>query len=124
MYYIGKINLNKIGKYKYKVMTNEVVLTEERRKHIYNSHSKDYEIIIKNINKVVLNPKKILEDNKNKDTLLFIDKIDNSNLNVIIKLNTNNNKEHPKNSVMTAWIIRNSNLQKLEKKNKIIYIRE
>jgi len=79
---------------------------------------------MKNINKVILNPREILEDHKNINTLLFIDKIEENNLNVIIKLSTVNNEKHPKNSVMTAWIIRDSNLKKLRKKNKIIYNRE
>lgn len=124
MYYIGKIDLNKIGKYKDKVVTDEVVLTEERRIHILGNHINDYEKIMKNINKVILNPREILEDHKNINTLLFIDKIEENNLNVIIKLSTVNNEKHPKNSVMTAWIIRESNLKKLRKKNKIVYNRE
>lgn len=123
MYYIGKIDLNKIGKYKNKVATDEVVLTDERKRHILNNHINDYEKIIKNISRVILNPREILEDHKNSNTLLFIGKLEKNNLNVIIKLSTINNDKHPKNSVMTAWIIRDSNLKKLRKKNKIIYKR-
>lgn len=123
MYYIGKIDLDKIGKYKNKVATDEVVLTDERKRHILNNHINDYEKIIKNISRVILNPREILEDHKNNNTLLFIDKLEKNNLNVIIKLSTINNDKHPKNSVMTAWIIRDSNLKKLRKKNKIIYKR-
>ena len=117
MYYIGKIDLNKIGKYKNKVAT------DERKRHILNNHINDYEKIIKNISRVIVNPKEILEDHKNNNTLLFIDKLEKNNLNVIIRLSTINNDKHPKNSVMTAWIIRDSNLKKLRKKNKIIYKR-
>lgn len=123
MYYIGKIDLNKVGKYKNKVATDEVILTDERKRHILNNHINDYEKIIKNISRVILNPREILEDYKNNNTLLFIDKLEKNNLNVIIKLSTINNEKHPKNSVMTAWIIRDSNLKKLRKKNKIIYKR-
>jgi len=124
LYYIGKIDLNKIGKYKNKVVTDEVVLTDERKRHILNNHVNDYKKIIKNISRVILNPREILEDHKNNNTLLFVDKLEQNNLNVIIKLSTINNDKHPKNSVMTAWIIRDSNLKKLRKKNKIIYKRE
>ena len=63
-------------------------------------------------------------DAKNKDTLFFIDKLEKNNLNVIVKLNTTNNEEHPQNSIMTAWIIRDRNLKKLEEKNKTIYKKE
>ncbi len=121
MQFIGKIDRQKIGYYADKISNDEIVLTEERKIHIYKEHLKDYEIIMKNIKNGVLNPNEILQDNKNKDTLFFISKIDKGNLNVVIKLNTTNSKEHPNNSIMTAWIIRNNNLRKLEEKNKIIY---
>lgn len=121
MHYIGKIDINKLGKYKDKIITDDVILTEERKLHIYEDHNKDYKIIINNIDRVVLNPKEILEDKKNKDTLFFIDKLNQNSLNVIVRLNTTNNKKHPQNSVMTAWIIRDSNLKKLRQKNVTIY---
>lgn len=124
MHYIWKIDINKLGKYKYKVVTDDVILTDERKLHIYQDHVKDYEAIIKNIDRVVLNPIEILEDRKNKDTLFFIGNLKENNLNVIVKLNTTNNKDHPQNSVMTAWIIRDSNLKKLREKNKTIYKNE
>lgn len=121
MHYIGKIDKRKIGKYSTKIITEDVILTDERKKHIYENHVKDYEIIIRNIDRVVLNPNEVLEDYKNKDTLLFIDKLKSNNLNVVVKLSTTNNEEHPQNSIMTAWIVRDKNLKKLRKKNKIIY---
>lgn len=124
MHYIGKIDINKLGKYKYIVVTDDVILTDERKLHIYQDHAKDYETIIKNIDRVVLNPIEILEDRKNKDTLFFIGNLKENKLNVIVKLNTTNNKDHPQNSVMTAWIIRDSNLKKLREKNKTIYKNE
>lgn len=124
MQYIGKLNKEKLGKYKYKIMTEEVVLTDERKIHILEDHKKDYQIIMNNIQRVVLNPREILEDIENKDTLFFIDKLEKNNLNVVVKLNTTNDKKHPKNSIMTAWIIRDKNLKKLQRKNKTIYKNE
>lgn len=124
MQHIGKLNKNIIGKYKEKVTTYDVVLTDERKMHIFHNHKNDYEIIIDNINGAVLNPQEVLEDSNNENTLFFIGKLEKNNLNVVVKLNTTNNKEHPQNSVMTAWIIRNNNLRKLREKNKIIYKKE
>ena len=124
MQHIGKLNRNIIGKYKEKVTTYDVVLTVERKMHIFKKHKNDYEIIINNINGTVLNPQEVLEDSKNENTLFFISKLERNNLNVVVKLNTTNNKKHPQNSVMTAWIIRNNNLRKLREKNKIIYKKE
>jgi len=119
--HIGKIDRQKIGYYANKISNDEIVLTKERKLHIYENHKKDYETIMRNIKNGVLNPNEVLKDNKNKDTLFFISKIDKDNLNVVIKLNTTNSKEHPNNSIMTAWIIRDINLKKLREKNEIIY---
>lgn len=121
MHYIGKIDKNKIGEYSNKIITDDIVLTDERKLHIYEKHTRDFDIIINNIDRVAINPSEVLEDTKNKDTLFLIDKLDKNNLNVVIKLNTTNNRNHPKNSIMTAWIVRNRNLRKLREKNKTIY---
>lgn len=118
---IGRINPNIIQQYKSRMKTNEVILTKERKLHIYNNHRKDFKEIMNNIKQTIVNPNEIIEDIQNTDTLMFIRKLVNNNLNVIIKLNTTNDIKHQKNSIMTAWIIRNKNLKKLEKKNKIIY---
>lgn len=121
MQYIGKVDRNKLGKYKDIITTDVVVLTDERKAHIYQDHIKDYDIIMKNLKRVVLNPREVLEDIKNEDTIFLIYKLGYTNLNVVIKLNTNNDQIHPQNSIMTAWIIRDSNLKKLRKRNKILY---
>lgn len=119
--YIGKIDRNKIGNYATKITNDNIVLTDERKQHIYEDHAKDYERILQNIKRVANNPTEVIEDCKNKDTLFFIGQLEKSNLNVVIRLNTTNNKEHPNNSIMTAWIIRDRNLKKLREKNKTIY---
>lgn len=58
MHYIGKLNKSKIGQYASKVITFDVILTEERKLHIYANHAKDYKQIIENIDRVVLNKAK------------------------------------------------------------------
>lgn len=121
MYYIGKLNKINIKDYSNRITNDDIVITDERKKHIYQNHKNDFKIIMENINKVVLNPNEIIEDLKNKDTLFFIGKLDKNNLNVVVRLNTTNDIKHPYNSVMTAWIIRDCNLKKLREKNKSIY---
>ena len=60
MQYIGKLDKEKLGKYKNKITTDKVVLTEERKRHIYEHHNKDYEKIINNISKTILKPKSVM----------------------------------------------------------------
>lgn len=124
MQYIGKLNLDKLEKYREKVVTDEVILTDERKKHIYQEHFYDYKKIIEKISYVISNPEIIMEDIKNEDTIFMISKVDENNLIVVIKLNITNSPKHPQNSVMTAWIINDINLKRLYKKNKTIYKNE
>ncbi len=118
MHYIGKIDTNKIGNYGKKIVTKDIVLTDERKEHIFQTHTNDFALIMHHIDKVVLNPKEVIEDLKNTDTIYLIDKVEKNHLNVVVRLNTTNSKEHPQNSIMTAWLIRNRNLEKLSKKIK------
>jgi len=120
---IGNIDKNKLGKYKNRIITEIVILTDERKQHIYENHQKDFDLIISNLLKVILEPDEILDDYKNTDTILVIGSLEKDNLNIIIKLNTTNSKTHPQNSIMTAWLIRDKNLQKLREKHKTIYKR-
>lgn len=122
--FIGKLDRSKIGEYGKKIVTEDVVLTDERKTHILQDHGNDFELIIDNIDRVVLNPSEVLEDLKNKDTVYFIDKLEKNSLNVVVRLNTTNSKEHPQNSIMTAWVIRDKNLKKLRERNKILYKKE
>lgn len=124
MQYIGKLNKATLGIYAKKILTDDVVLTNERKLHILENHKNDYIEIIEHISSVVLNPCEVLEDFKNEDTLFLIGNLEKNYLNVVIKLNTTNNRKHPMNSIMTAWIVRDRNLRKLRQKNKIIYKRE
>lgn len=124
MKYIGKIDKSLLGSYKDKIITDDIVLTDERKIHILEDHGNDFDIIMENIDNTVLNPNEILEDSKNSDTIMMINKLGKNNLNVIVKLNTIDSKDHPQNSIMTAWIIRDRNLRKLREKNKTIYKKE
>lgn len=121
MQYIGKIDLKKIGIYAQKITNDILILTDERKLHIYQEHKKDYNVIMKNLIRIALNPSEVLEDNKNKDTILLIGEVNKNNMVIVVKLKTTNIIEHPNNSIMTAWIIRDKNLKKLREKNKIIY---
>lgn len=123
MKYIGKIDKNKIGKYKDKVTTYDVIITNERIKHIQTRHPGDYEKYISYISDIIENPDYILEDKDNIDTMLFLKtmKYENKKIQVVIKLQTNNEKDSMSNSILTFWQIRDRNYKSTIKNNKIIY---
>ena len=123
MQYIGKIDREKLGKYKEKLITTEVILTEERIKHIKEHHPVDYEKYRMYIKEIIVDPEYILEDNKNTDTVLYMKNIKSNNKNVqtVIKLNTNQKQINKKNSILTLWKIKDSTYKQLLRNRKVIW---
>ena len=77
---IGKIDIEKINKYKEKVVTNEVILTHERlNNHILRYHEKEYEQIGKFVTNIIEEPDYIIEDNAHIGACSFVTrKVDSS----------------------------------------------
>ena len=121
---IGKLDKSKISNYAKKIITDEVVLTNERLKHILDNHKKDFELYFNNAKEIIEQPDYILEDIKNINTVMFIKHIQDTNINNIVRLAVGNDNKHPKNSIMTFYRLRNSNLRKMVNKNKTIYKNE
>ncbi len=123
---IGKIDIKKIGKYKKKIITTELILTQERlNHHIYKYHEKEYIEIKSYIKYIIDNPDYILEDNKNIDTLIYLKHIEeiNKKARVVIKLATNkNDKIYNKNSIITIMRQRDKSWeQTIKNRGTIIY---
>ena len=121
VHYIGKIDRNILEKEFGTLKTSDVVLTEERKLHIKERHPDDFNIFEQNCNDIITHPQIILKDEKNKDTIFMIKHIDDTNLNIIVKLAVIGDKKHPKNSIMSSYRIRDKNVKKLEKRNKVLY---
>jgi len=124
--YIGKLNKNILGRYKAKLISENVILTNERKNHILLRHREAYSEILKCLKDLLYNPDYILEDSQNEDTLLMIKEvvINNAGLIVVVKLNTNRKNAEKYNSILTFWRIRNRNLKRQLEKNKIIYVKK
>ena len=124
MHYIGKLDLNKLGKYQNLVITDKVIMTNERIEHTKKRHPGDYERYIEYITDIIENPDYILEDGDNKDTILSLKTIKekNTNIQVVVKLHTymDYNKS---NSIITFWHTRDRSYKSAIKNNKIIYKR-
>ena len=123
MQYIGKIDKGKLGKYKEKIISNEVVLTDERIEHIKKHHPGDYEKYGKYILEIIEDPDYIINDIKNKDTVLYAKTIKESmkNIQVVIRLNTNQIEEDKKNSILTLWSIKDKTYRQLLRNKEIIW---
>ncbi len=122
--YLGKIDIEIFRSEFGELITDEVVLTDERKQHIIDGHSADFELFDRYAQSILEAPELVLKDEKNENTVFIINHIEDTNLNIVIKLAVHGDEKHPKNSIMTSYRIRDKNVKKLEKKNKILYKRE
>lgn len=106
------------------LQTTDVIVTEERIKHIQERHPQDVMLFEQYGQETVLEPDIIIKDGKNEGTVFLIKHLPNSNINVVVRLALVTEDEGLKNSVMTFYRIRAKNLVKLLKKNKVIYRKE
>ncbi len=118
---LGKLNTKPLTEEFGELYTDEVIVTDERLKHIKTHHPEDYELFEQYGKDTVLSPDEIFVDNKHPATVLMIKHLSDSNLNVVVRLALDPDHPDYKNSIMTFYRIRESNLAKLRKKSKTLY---
>ena len=125
MQYIGKLDRNKIGDYGIRIVTDDVILTDERIKHIKTHHPGDFEKYGQYTTTIIENPDYVLEDSKNKDTILCMKTIEEpaKNVQIVIKLNTNKKAKDKQNSILTLWKIKNSTYNQFIRNKKNLWKR-
>lgn len=104
MQYITNLDRKKLGVYESKLITEEVILTDERLyEHILLYHEGEYKRLRPYIKSIIENPDYIVEDNRHKDTMIYLKQIDDVGKNgrVVIKLALGQDEEHNKNSIIT-----------------------
>lgn len=121
---LGEIDFQLLGGEFGILKTKIVIVTNERLEHIERNHPQDIELFRKYASAILETPDIIIKDLKNSNTVFLIKTLQETNLNVIIKLAVDSDSDDIQNSVMTFFRIRQKNLKKLEKKNKILYKRE
>lgn len=107
-----------------KLKTDEIIITNERIAHIKERHPEDYALFEKHGKSAVEHPDLIIKDSAHENTVFMVKRLEETNLNVVVKLILENDEKDYKNSVMTFYRIRDKNLEKLKKKNKTIYKKE
>lgn len=125
MQYIGQLDKNKLGKYKNIILTSKVILTDERLyEHIWVKNKDEYEQLKFYIKDIIENPDIILDDNRNKNTIILLKKIKVINKigRVVIKIAVAQDKKHSKNSIITLMKLNDRTLeQTLKNRGKIIF---
>ena len=102
--FIAKLNKNILGSYGNNLLTEDVILTDERLyEHILLYHEEEYKQLRPYLKTIINNPDFIIEDNKHFDTLIFLKDIESVGKKgrVVIKLALGQDINHPKNSIIT-----------------------
>lgn len=121
---IGRIKLACLEKEFGKIVTDEVIITDERKRHIEIRHPEDWDLFEQYGRECISAPDVIIKDEKNEGTVFMVKQLGDANLNVVVRLVLETDKKGLKNSVMTFYRIRNKNLKKLIKNNTLLYKKE
>ncbi len=125
MQYITKLDRNKLGEYGKMLITEEVILTDERLyEHILLFHEDEYKQLRPYIKNIIENPDYIVEDNRHMDTMIYLKQVKEIEKNgrVVIKLALGQDKEHNKNSIITMMKLNKRTWkQTIKNRGKIIW---
>ena len=125
MQYITKLDKKKLGEYEKRVITEDVILTDERLyEHILLFHEDEYKQLRPYIKNIIENPDYIVEDNRHEDTMIYLKQIEDIGKNgrVVIKLALGQDEEHNKNSISTMMKLNKRTWnQTIKNRGKIIW---
>lgn len=119
--YIGKLNTEVLEVEFGKLATDELILTDERDMHIKERHGQDYILFHRCLYDVVKMPDLILKDSKNQNTVFCIKYIEETHLNIVVRLSLEVEGADRKNSVITSYQLGAKTLKRLIKNNKTLY---
>lgn len=122
--HIGKLNIKPLEEEFGFLATDELILTEEWDEHIKDHHKEDYTLFHKCVFDVISIPDLILKDAKNKNTVMYIKYIEETNVNIVIRLSLETEGSNYKNSIITSYRVGAKNLKRFTKNNKILYKKE
>lgn len=106
------------------IATDEVIVTDERLRHIEERHYEDYELFKKYGADMINDPDYIFEANLPFSAMVMKEVEDNGEkLKLILRLKTSKDPEEYKNSVITFQKIREKEWRRILRNKKILYKR-
>jgi len=125
VHYIGKIDKNIYSCVTKDIVTDEVIITDERIAHIKERHPNDYEFYSQCLTDAISNPDYILEGNlPNTAFILKSTKIEDKNAQLILRLVTSEDSPQLKNSIITFLVVSDKKWNKYLRNKKILYKKE
>lgn len=107
------------------IVTEEVIITEERIAHIRERHPNDYERFVSYLPEIIESPDYILEANR-PNTAFILKRVEaaGEHFELIIRLKIENDPIEYKNSIITFLRIQSKKWEKYLRNKKTLYTRE
>ena len=119
---VGKINIATYRCVSAEIVTDEVVMTEERIEHIRKRHPNDYERFCTYIPRMIAEPDYIVQANKaNTAVILKEIKENGEKFKLILRIKMQHDPADYRNSVLSFWRIGDTTRRKTLKNKKILY---
>ena len=105
------------------IVTDEVIITDERIAHIMERHPNDYEAVVGYMAEAVQKPDYILKDERI-NTGLIIKSMQQDNIQIVLRVHTSKDESGYKNSIISCWKISERRLQNYLRNKEILYKKE
>lgn len=122
---VGKINRDIYKCITEDIVTDEVIITDERILHIKERHPNDYERFYSYIPEIINDPDFIIEANK-PNTAVVLKEIEErgEKFKLVLRIKVQGDPEEYKNSIMTFWRIGETTWKKTLKNKTVLYKKE
>lgn len=125
MYLVGKINRDIYKCITEDIVTDEVIITDERIQHIKERHPNDFERFYGYLKSIVEDPDYIIKANKPDTATVLKEIVDNGErFQLVLRIITSKDKPAFKNSIITFLKINKRTWNKYLRNKEILYKRE
>ena len=119
---VGKIDIEKFKCITEDIITDEVIITDERIQHIKDRHPNDYEKYCNYMTQIVEDPEYIVEANRPKSALILKSFTDGEEVfKTVLRLLTSSDDRNFKNSIITFMKINEKEWKRMLRNKKILY---
>ena len=107
------------------IVTEDVIITEERIEHIKERHPNDYERFYCYLPEIISSPDYIVEANK-PNTAVILKEVgeQGERFKLVLRIKVQGDPQEYKNSIMTFWYIGDATWRKILKNKTILYKKE
>lgn len=122
MHIVGRIDKNIYKCITEDIVTDEVIITDERIQHIKERHPNDYERSFRCLKEIVEHPQYIVETNKPYTALILKEFSEGEDqFKTVLRLTTSHDNPDFKNSIITFMKINEKEWNRLIRNKKILY---